>query len=988
MKNIGDSDGQAFGLPTAPPAEADRRALSQFRRAHGRRMEIAEENELVDLLSTYAQSSLAQVNSFIATSHVVAQDVAYALGLMGTRLDTVYEFASFTRTAARHRLPEDMGVDRESDGNDCIVDVADDDAFSSTRTWTRRETRAWTQAVATVEAETGRKIDADKRRKKDRAAGRRTRRVKKLAKQLLTDPALLPDFPGYDPKLTFFTWLRGSIEPTEAGVYSSLLGATTSNSLRHMTSSMTLTQGLPKFLKRCLDGDFTIEHVDCVTRACRDLHFEHLPEFDDYLAHRRADITIETFKRSVALKIAVIQPAEDTLKSVSLRRRVDFSTGDDGTAYLTLTGPAPELQACFRRLDAFCRAVHKSNTSAFSGQLKAGDCFDKERTISALMFDILTRTRPQLKLRIISTNDADNSSTSTDFPLDGLFAGPDGTPMHEGESLLDYIERVFDDMDKTGCQTQTQPVPTDSETSAQDDSTTDAPTTPADRVFESQMLEAILSSNSATDRDKVDALSTFIGSRASGARPAAEGTGVETAGVIDAFGNPILNAGERRISFEFLLDMPTSEYWLANQASTFITVPMLTLLSQFQTDSDSPLPPTAEPPDPPPATKSQSPPPAVDPSGSPLPTVDHPDPPPPTAEPPDLPLAAEPLPTTLPADPPSQLTGPTPTTKSASTSPDAPLTSAEVCDLAGMLPDGSPIPADMARRVAGYSTTWTRLLTDPATGTPVDAKATSYAIPNSVRKTLVAQFVTCTFPGCTQPAEVTEVDHIDPFNHSDPTQGGLTRFGNLHCLCKAHHLQKTNGNFDVRMTEPGHLEYVFRKGVTAEVISPDNPISIEHARLFLERFGRGLSRMGRAAAPEELSTEGPLTRESAPAAEHESGSGPGPNSGPGSGNGPGSGSDLESGAETSSAHSGDAHSVDANIADPAPGDRKRARECPEPAAADGSPGWRELTAEDLFAFTPTPAPSSSGTTPGTARTDEDTAEMRSWFWDNGEPPPF
>ncbi|MGZ1491108.1 HNH endonuclease signature motif containing protein [Brevibacterium sediminis] len=968
MKNIGDSDGQEFGLPTAPPAGADRRALSQFRRAHGRRMEIAEENELVDLLSTYAQSSLAQVNSFIATSHVVAQDVAYALGLMGTRLDTVYEFASFTRTAARHRLPEDKGVDRKSDGDDCIVDVADDDAFSSTRSWTRRETRAWTQALAAVEAETGRKIDADKGRKKDRAAGRRTRRVKKLAKQLLTDPALLPDFPGYDPKLTFFTWLRGSIEPTEAGVYSSLLGATTSNSLRHMTSSMTLTQGLPKFLKRCLDGDFTIEHVDCVTRACRDLHFEHLPEFDDYLAHRRADITIETFKRSVALKIAVIQPAEDTLKSVSLRRRVDFSSGDDGTAYLTLTGPAPELQACFRRLDAFARAVHKSNTSAFSGQLKAGDCFDEERTLSALMFDILTRTRPQLKLRIISTNDADNSSTSTDFPLDGLFAGPDGTPMHEGESLLDYIERVFDDMDKSGYETPAQPVPTDSETSAQDDSTTDAPTTPADRVFESQMLEAILSSNSATDRDKVDALSTFIGSRAGGARPAAEGTGAETAGVIDAFGNPILDAGERRISFEFLLDMPTSEYWLANQASTFITVPLLTLLSQVQSEDGSVPPPTADPPGAPPPTN--------DPPGPPPLSTDPPDAPPPPMGSPDLPPTAEPL--TAPTAP----TAPTDSNTPA-TGPDGPLTSNDVCDLAGMLPDGAPIPADMARRVAGYSTTWTRLLTDPATGTPVDAKATSYAIPNSVRKTLVAQFVTCTFPGCTQPAEVTEVDHIDPFNHSDPTRGGLTRFGNLHCLCKAHHLQKTNGNFDVRMTEPGHLEYVFRKGVTVEVVSPDNPISVEHARLFLERFGRGLSRMGRAAAPEELSAEGPLTCESAPAAEHESGSGPGSGSDRESVSDRGSGSDLESGAENSSAHSGDA-----DTADPEPGDRKRARECPEPAAADGSPGWRELTAEGLFAFTPTPAPSSSGTTSGTARTDEDNAEMRSWFWDNGEPPPF
>ena len=43
MKNIGDNDGREFSLPTAPPAEADHRALSKFRRAHGRRLEIAED---------------------------------------------------------------------------------------------------------------------------------------------------------------------------------------------------------------------------------------------------------------------------------------------------------------------------------------------------------------------------------------------------------------------------------------------------------------------------------------------------------------------------------------------------------------------------------------------------------------------------------------------------------------------------------------------------------------------------------------------------------------------------------------------------------------------------------------------------------------------------------------------------------------------------------------------------------------------------------
>jgi hypothetical protein len=920
MKSIGGSDSPASNLPSALPADADPATLSQYRRAHGRRLEVAEENELADLLHAYDESSIAQINSLVATSQVVVQDIAYVLDRAGIQGDSAYEFASFTETVARHRNTgghEPTGA-RTSDGA-ANTDASDESPAPDSTTGrfppesiaalTRAEAAAWTEARARVEAETGTRFAKGKGRKKNRAAGRLLRRAAELAEEILANPDPLPDFPGYDPTQTFFTWVRGNLEPVDAGVYSSLLGATTSNAFRHMTSSMTLVHGLPKFLRRCLDGDFTIEHVDCATRACRDLHFENLPTIDEFLGQRRADITIETFRRSLALKIAATQAPEDTLENVALRRRVDLTTGDDGTAYLTLTGPAPELQACFRRLDAFSRAVYKSNTAAFSDQLKAGDSFDEDRSISALMFDILTRTRPQMKLRVISANDTDGASTSTDFPLDGLFAGPDGVPMHEGESLLDYIERVFDDLHETGyaaasqenSATQEDPVSAGCGPAPTDETEGEAvreAATPADRAFESQILEAILSSNTTTHNDN-DALSSLIGSRAGGARPAAEGTADAAGGAVDAFGNTIRDEGGNRISFEFLLDMPTSEYWLSNQASTFITVPMLTLLSQFTEDTHSAGDQASED-----ATESD--------------------------ERPTPPTCANTAPLPPPHGSTPTATAQTPTTEAAPlrTDPTKPatkrLSSEEVCDLAGMLPDGSPIPADMARRVAGYSTTWTRLLTDPATGTPIDAKAKTYAIPNNVRKTLVAQFVTCTFPGCTLPAEVSEIDHIDPFNHADPSQGGLTRFGNLHCLCKLHHSQKTANKFDVRMTEPGHLEYVFRRGVTAEVVSPDNPLNIEHARVFLERFGSALPRANRPLPPEPPTAEAPRATEETRARSR----------------------------------------------------RKQARECPEPAAAEGQPGWREVASDPFVGFIDTPD----------ERTDSD--ELRDWFWDSGEPPPF
>ena len=868
MKSIGNSDGSASEKHSASPDPTDFASVSQRRRAHGRRLEIAEENELVGLLRAYSDSSLAQIRSLVATSAVIVQDVAYVRGLKGDRPDSTYAFVPFTETVVRHS--------REAQPADSAADSGDDSPASA-GDCTNAQILTWAEALTQAEAEIGVDRDRASGRKKDRAAGRRQRRIRKRAQEIIDNPPPLPDFPGFDPRLTFFTWLRGNIEASEVGVYSSLLGATTSTSLKHLTSSMTLAHGLPRFLRRCVDGDFTIEHVAYVTRRCRDLRFEHFPAIDDFLAERRADITIETFKRSLALKIAATQPPEDTQKNVALRRRVDISTGDDGTAYLTLTGPAPELQACYKRLEAFARAVYKGNTSAFSDQLKTGDCFDDDRAISALMFDVLTRTRPQLKLRVISTDNGE--STSTDFPLDGLFAGPDGVPMHEGESLLDYIERVFDDLDKNQYLAQPTSVsPTGTAGSAAENSESAARdsrrVTPADRVFESQILEALLSSRTSTgagaDSDITDALSSLIGSRASGKRPAAADADLCGAGAADAFG--VRTEGGCRISYELMLDMPTNEYWLSNQARTFITVPMLTLLSQYLSEADD--------------------------EGL---------------------MSVE----TCEQDGRRTRTG-SPPVPSAGRAPAEPLTSEEVCDLAGMLPDGSPVPADMARRVAGYASTWTRLLTDPATGTPVDAKAMTYTIPNSIRKTLIAQYVTCTFPGCTLPADTAEVDHIDPFDLDDPSRGGLTRFGNLHCLCKQHHTAKTDGKFDVRMTEPGHLEYVFRRGVTVEVVAPDNPLNVEHARLFLERFGSALPRPSRPYEPAPEPT-------------------------------------------------GDEES-------PAPGDRRRARGCPEPAAANGQPGWKEATPGFVFGNQSIACDDSTA--------GDDAAGVRDWFWDSGEPPPF
>lgn len=457
----------------------------------------------------------------------------------------------------------------------------------------------------------------------------------------------LPSFPRFRLDQTFYGWVHELSQAEDIAEFTTVLGATTARAYVLITSAMILVHGLPKFFARCLAGEFTIEHVHATAHACRDVKFENLPLIDDYLADRRADITIETFKKSLGMKIAVLEPLEERVEEASRRRRVDITTTPDGTAFLTLAGPAPELQACYLRIAAFARAIRSGNIAAFSDQLAPGTSIDDDRGIDALMFDILTRTVPQLSIQVTSTDTTTGETSTRDIPLDV---------------------------------------------------SAEQPLTPASVV------------NAVNDG--------IAGASAGNASMDGAQTG-------DATSVPAV-----------VLTMPTHEQWLESQAKMITTVPFLTL------------------------------------AGS--------------------------------------------------------------TDLPGTFSDGSPIPADTARRIAKHAKSWTRILTDPASGTPVDAKAMTYQIPASVRQTLIAKWQTCTIPGCTRRAESTEIDHIVPFDHDNPAEGGLTRFGNLHPLCRLCHQAKTDRKYSVRMNRSGFVQYVFRHGMRTEVAAGDHPINAAHAKIFDE----------------------------------------------------------------------------------------------------------------------------------------------------------
>ncbi|MGC2939047.1 MULTISPECIES: HNH endonuclease signature motif containing protein [unclassified Brevibacterium] len=450
----------------------------------------------------------------------------------------------------------------------------------------------------------------------------------------------LPNFPKFGLHKSFNSWVHDLATREEIAELTTVLGSTSDGAYNEITSAVTLAFGLPKFLQRCLAGEFTIEHVLAATRVIKDVAFEYLPRLDAYLGDRRADITLETFKKSLNLKIAALVPVDDRVELAERRRRVDIMTYPDGTASVTLSGPAVELNAFYLRIEAFARAIRSGNISALTEGSSAGLEVADQDSIAALMFDIATRATPQMAIAV-TTHDTTTGETSTN------------------EIALEAAD-------------QTDPT---------------APITAAavDRTVQAAQREA--ESVASTDVD---------------------------------------------VKTTIKLVMPTHGQWVREQAKMMVTVPYLTAVGRSE--------------------------------------------------------------------------------------------------LPGTFSDGTPVPPAAARALAGESPTWHRILTDPASGTPIDARSRSYYIPADVRAPLSGKWQSCSAPGCTRRAETSEVDHIIPFDHADPARGGQTTFENLHPICKPDHQAKTDRRFSIRMTEDGAVEYAFTRGVVAKMYPPDNPINAEHSR--------------------------------------------------------------------------------------------------------------------------------------------------------------
>jgi hypothetical protein len=96
-----------------------------------------------------------------------------------------------------------------------------------------------------------------------------------------------------------------------------------------------------------------------------------------------------------------------------------------------------------------------------------------------------------------------------------------------------------------------------------------------------------------------------------------------------------------------------------------------------------------------------------------------------------------------------------------------------------------PIDPDTARRLAGGSTEWHRILTDPIRGTVLDYDRGRYRPPAGLDRLVRAAHPVCDFPGCGRPSSACDLDHVTAW-----ADDGITSAANLRPLCRGHHRLK------------------------------------------------------------------------------------------------------------------------------------------------------------------------------------------------------
>ncbi len=120
------------------------------------------------------------------------------------------------------------------------------------------------------------------------------------------------------------------------------------------------------------------------------------------------------------------------------------------------------------------------------------------------------------------------------------------------------------------------------------------------------------------------------------------------------------------------------------------------------------------------------------------------------------------------------------------------------------------IPDWLAQEIAADpNSTWSRLITDPATGQLLEVGSNQYRAPASLARFIRARDRQCTQPGCHRPAEFSEIDHI-----VTRAQNGPTDHHNCRGYCTIHNQLRNEPGWHADPTGNGGMTITTPSGHT------------------------------------------------------------------------------------------------------------------------------------------------------------------------------
>ena len=611
--------------------------------------------------------------------------------------------------------------------------------------------------------------------------------------------------------------------PTE-GVLAKVLDCTRAQVVTLVRKIMTAVVLMPKLWSLVKQGVIGFDRVlYTASRAGR--AGVCIPVFDEMLTSKRVDVSWKTFKRHVTEVLAMLTTPESRSETARRNRSVSYWVNDDGTATLSLTGPMLEMEAFYQRVRGTARAIMANHIEPFTATLtdeqqalfitenngettevRVGDLgrveVDDDRLMDQLTLDLITGAKPSTTLRVRVTRTGKQAPIKvTTVPVDVEHAGAKS-------GATRGVEIVRED----GTQAQTR-----------------------------NAAGAQAQGGNAAGPNANSAFESGI--------PAADANGVDVSGVGDADGSVWADRCEAKqaedvYELELCVSMPEKEEWLKSQASINLTVPVLHFLM------NNPPPGTEGIPEEQRSERQRS---GKDPG---------PDRPGPEQQNSGR-YETEDRQSGRIHESRKQRTEEQVFEHQESSAPpgvgvppgDTETLSAEIAgsefdfglpikvdpDVRAPVMMNGRVPLDTktADEVIARAKWVYRMFTDPETGVVLESAPTKYYIPAALKRMVEARHPDCSVPWCAVPARVCEEDHIEPFNHKDPENGGLTVVENLHPLCKRHHQLKTQKRLRVDRMDDGSLACVFPRIGAMLVYPPESRINQYQYERLLEYFDTG-----------------------------------------------------------------------------------------------------------------------------------------------------